>query len=320
MENIENAENIFDADAFDFDKMNAAIGSNPFEDSKKSYADERFYKLDKDKNSNGQAIIALVPDKNRHFIVKMFKIETTIDHQWLNAWSPKSIGKPCPFHETYINHWNDDKELARQFKTKEKWVCNVKIIKDPRNPDNEGKIFLYAFSKTMAQKIQSMLTLSDAEIAMGMQRKEVFNPLKGWVLNLKCHLADTGFISYDNSEFMQLPNGQTIYGPLNDETKRKCYDDIMNNTYSLSDLMKPESFMSYDELHKELERICRGRFGIGSPTSESTQPAQPTQQQSQSPQVTIEANDNTPKAEVVASAPVNQPTSNNDLSAFLNSL
>ena len=266
----------FDVNSFDFETMNNAIGTNPFENDKKDYADERFYKLDKDKAGNGHAIIALMPDKNKRFIIKMYKIETTLDingsKQWINAWSPRSIGKPCPFHQTYIDHWNEDKDIARQFKTKEKWICNIKIIKDPVHPENEGKIFLYAFSKTMAEKIQATVNLSESEIQMGIQRKEIFNPLKGYVMNLKCYKADTGFTSYDNAEFMQLPNGKTIYGDLNDEAKKKCYDDVVNHTYDLSELQKPENFMSYDDLYKELERICRGTFGIGSKSSASPKP------------------------------------------------
>ena len=301
----------FDLNSFDFDNMTNAIGANPFEEEKKEYVDERFYKLDKDKNSNGQAIIALLPDKNKSFIKKMFKIETTLDikgsKQWINAWSPKSIGKPCPFNETYINYYNENKDIARLFKPKEKWICNIKIIKDPMHPENEGKIFLYAFSKTMAQKIQSMLTLSDAEKTMGMQRKEVFNPLKGWVMNLKCYKADTGFISYDSSEFMQLPNNNTIYGAVSDETKQKCIKDILENTYDLGEFTKEENFMSYDELHKELERICRGTFGIGSAGSTSND-------------IKIETADDTPVSEVNATPQAKSDTKKDDLSDFLNNL
>lgn len=299
---------------FDFESMSNAIGNNPFE-KEKSYTDERFYKLDKDKNSNGHAIIALVPDKNKRFIIKMYKIETTLvingNKQWINEWSPRSIGKPCPFHETYINHWNDDKETAKQFKTKEKWICNIKVIKDPAHPENEGKIFLYAFSKTMAEKIQSTINLTDTEIAMGMQRKEIFNPLKGWVMNLKCYKGDNGFISYDNSEFMQLPNGNTIYGELSEETKQKCLDDIRNNTYDLSELQKPENFLSYEQLTKELERICRGTFGIGGKNVTTT---------SSSVEINIETpkSAETPKAEVVSTP--KQDSKKDDLSDFLNSL
>lgn len=314
--------NEFSTDAFDFDKMNEAIGSNPFDNDKKSYTDERFYKLDKDKNSNGQAIIALVPDKNKHFIIKMYKIETTLEKngskQWINEWSPKSIGKACPFQETYINHYNEDKNIAKQFKPKEKWICNIKVIKDPMHPENEGKIFLYAFSKTMAQKIQDVLTLTDAEIAMGMQRKEIFNPLKGWVMNLKCYKADTGFISYDNSDFMQLPNGNTIYGPLNDEAKQKCYDDIVNNTYSLSDLQKPENFLSYDDLYKELERICRGTFGIGSKAAKETnevkieETSEKVETVEAKPEIDVKVEQETPKPEVNST-----PKQSDDLADFL---
>lgn len=309
--------NDFDLNSFDFENMTKSIGDNPFDDKNKLYVDERFYKLDKDKSGNGQAIIALVPDKSKHFITKMYKLETTLavngSRQWINAWSPKSIGQPCPFNEVYANHYNENKDIAKLFKPKEKWICNIKVIKDPMHPENEGKIFLYAFSKTMAEKIQATISLSDAEVAMGMQRKEIFNPLKGWVMNLKCYKADTGFISYDNSEFIQLAQNKTIYGDINDaDTKQKCIDDILNNTYDLTDLQKPEAFMSYDELKKELERICRGTFGIGSANSSSTSSATNSQD---SETINIES-----IGEVKTEVNSTPKTKEDELTDFLNTL
>lgn len=259
----------FDINSFDFDSMAKALGSNPFEQNKKSYKDERFYTLPKKKDGSGQAVVALLPDAHKHSIIKLFKINTTIQHggkrAFCSEWSPKSIGMPCPFNETYLNHYDEDPDLARRFKPQEKWVCNIKVIKDPAEPKNEGKIFLYEMSKTMAQMIENTLKLSEIDIQMGMQRKEIFNPLKGWILNLKCFKKpENGITDYSSSSFTQLPNGATIYGgPITDEIKNQCIEEIKTKCYDLGDFMKPENFSSYEDLTKQLEKVCQGLFGIG---------------------------------------------------------
>lgn len=263
-----------DINDFNFDSITAENG-NVFEE-KKSYSDERFYTLPKKADGSGSAIIAFMPDKHKIPMIKMFKIRTTImngkQKRWLNAWSPKSIGKPCPFQETYVNHYNEDSDTAIKFKPTERWVCNIKVIKDSEKPENEGKIFLYEMSKTMAEKIKDALTLSQEDIEIGNERKEIFNPFKGWIFNLKCAKGDNGFTSYDSSSFSRLPNGRTIYNiksEFTEECKKEGINDILNKTYDLSEFQKPENFMSYDDLYKELERICGGIFGIGGTSSKS---------------------------------------------------
>ena len=53
--------NNLDLNAFDFNQIEKQTGVNPFEQDKKSYVDERFYTLTKDKDMKGQAIIAFLP-------------------------------------------------------------------------------------------------------------------------------------------------------------------------------------------------------------------------------------------------------------------
>lgn len=325
----------FDINSFDFDSMTKSLGSNPFDQEKKSYKDERFYTLPKNKDGSGQAIIALLPDAHKHSIMKMYKINTTIQHggrrAFCSEWSPKSIGKACPFHETYINHFNEDPDTARKFKPQEKWICNIKVINDPLEPDNNGKIFLYEMSKTMAQMLENTLKLTETEIQMGMPRKEIFNPLKGWVLNLKCFKKqENGITDYSSSAFTQLPNGATIYslkgGPITDEVKNRCIEEIKTKCYDLSEFQKPETFKSYEELTKRLEDVCQGIFGIGQPRNNAA-PAKP--------EVTV--NIETPTTEVKNAAqaapvaPAVQPapaavqpkpasTADDELSALINSI
>lgn len=259
-----------DINDFNFDNITESTGIDILKEDKKSSADERFYTLPKKSDGSGSAIIAFIPDKHKNLMVKMYKIRTTINdgkrRRWLNTWSPKSIGLPCPFNETYLNYYDEDPNMARNFKPIERYICNIKVIKDTENRDNEGKIFLYELSKTLAEKIKNALTLSDEEKEMGASRKEIFNPFKGWVFNLKCSIGDNGITDYGNSSFSQLPEGRTIYNlktPFTEECKKEGMDDMLNKAYDLSEFHKPENFMSYDDLTKELERICNGIFGIG---------------------------------------------------------
>ena len=317
----------FDINSFDFDSMAKALGSNPFEQNKKSYKDERFYTLPKAKDGSGQAVVALLPDAHKHSIIKLFKINTTIQHggkrAFCSEWSPKSIGMPCPFNETYLNHYDEDPDLARRFKPQEKWVCNIKVIKDPAEPKNEGKIFLYEMSKTMAQMIENTLKLSEIDIQMGMQRKEIFNPLKGWILNLKCFKKpENGITDYSSSSFTQLPNGATIYGgPITDEIKNRCIEEIKTKCYDLGDFMKPESFSSYEDLTKQLEKVCQGLFGIGGKGT-NTQ-SQSTTQVNIETEVkdanTVSNASSTPSTPSSSSTP-NASSVDDDLSALINQL
>ena len=49
----------FDINSFDFGSMTSALGTNPFDKKKFQYEeDTRFYKLKRDDNDNGVAIIA----------------------------------------------------------------------------------------------------------------------------------------------------------------------------------------------------------------------------------------------------------------------
>ena len=40
-----------------------------------------------------------------------------------------------------------DKQIARNQKRKLAFYSNIYVVKDPANPDNEGKVFLYKFGK-----------------------------------------------------------------------------------------------------------------------------------------------------------------------------
>lgn len=311
---------MIDANAFNFDAMKEALGQDPFAQEANKYgADERFYTLAKDKSGNGAALIRFLPDSEKGMIQKLFKINTTIvmngKKRFVNEFSPATIGQPCPFQEKWQSLWNSgDKDGARDYSRSIRYVANIKVLKDPANPENEGKIFLYEMSGAMKDKIQNAVDPSESDRALGAVPKELFNPLAGNSFRLVAKRGANGQINYDSSEVINEVN--SIYNSV-----EEALEDIKANTHKLSGLLKPEAFMTYEQLQDKMKWVTFSDIEQVTPTQTVTaEVAQPTVAQ---PEVT--------PAQTVAEAPVQpaqpaqepkpaQPASTGSLDDLLNGL
>lgn len=240
-------------DMFNFDSMVSKLGANPFEQpSSKWAADERFYVLPKDDKGEGSAIIAFLPDPEGRPLQRMYKINTTVikdgQRRFCNEWSPTTINLPCPFQERWQKLWNaGDREGSRQFARSTRYIANILIVKDPRKPENEGKVFLYDMSQRFKDKLEQAVNPSQQDIALGVERKEIFNPTKGWVMRLVARKQANDMVSYDSSEFIK---SEPVW-----PDPQVAYDNIMAKCYKLSDFLKPEAYKSYEELKREFDRV-----------------------------------------------------------------
>lgn len=242
-----------DASMFDFDAMVEKLGSNPMVEKSNNWGDERFYVLPKDDKGEGTAIIAFLPDPEGRPLQRMYKINTTItkdgQRRFCNEWSPTTINGRCPFQEAWQKLYNNNKrEESRKFARSTRYIANILVVKDPRKPENEGKVFLYDMSQHFKDKLEQAVNPNPQDIAMGMaERKEIFNPTKGWVMRLTARKQTNGITSYDSSEFIKMdpvwPDPQV------------AYDNIMKMCYKLSDFLKPENFKTYDELKEIFDRV-----------------------------------------------------------------
>lgn len=240
-----------DASIFDFEAMKQELGADPFAESKsRTYdKDERFYQLKRDENDNGAAIVRFLPDAERGMIQQMYKIGTTVTKngkkRFVSEFSPSTIGLPCPFQEEWQALWNaGDKEGSKIYSRGTRYVANIKIIKDPRAPENEGKIFLYEMSNKMREKLRSAIDPSPQDRALGSTPKELFNPLRGHSFKLACSKGSNGQVNYDNSEI--ISDVTSVY-----DSVEEALADIKENAHLLSSLVQPEAFLSYDELLKK---------------------------------------------------------------------
>lgn len=276
----------FDINAFDFSAITAAQGASPFDQKTTYKKDERFYTLGKDENGNGAAIIAFLPDVNKNLFKKVFKINTTVinngKRRFLNTLSPYTISMPCPFNEAAVRLWNEgDKDGYKLFHPQKRYITNIKVLKDPACPANEGKIFMYEMSQRLLDKLQAALSPSEQDIALGEQRKEIFNPLRGWVFKLVANKKNN-MTSYDDSVFIRCEKvgyPGSIYGSIESQAElqqagEKAVEEIKTKTYNLDDLLKPEQFMSYEVLTEKLQNLAGGMYGIPAKTTTTGQNVQ----------------------------------------------
>ena len=322
----------FDINSFDFSAMTASTGIDPFAKKQQFEHDDRFYKLERDSKTDiGYVTIAFLPDKNNRTLLKMIRINSTVNENgkkhFFNDWSPATIGKPCPFYENARRLYQaDEKEGYGILKTQQRFIANIKVLKDPQNPENNGKIFLYDMSKTLTEAIQHAVIPVDPDE----KPKELFNPLKGWIVKLTMQKGANGFYNY-TPEFKKVDpdnSSVSIYGYTDtrehiNESGAKALQDIKDNTYDLSEFYKPENFKSYDELYVEMQKLIGGKYGI--PALESSH--------TDTPKVQINDNSSDVHVEVESTAqkpsetlnetvkqpvdPDTQPKSNLDIDSIL---
>jgi len=219
------------------EKMNTNSGSS----------DERIWKLDVDKSGNGFAVIRFLPAPNGEDLpfVKLYSHAFQGSGGWYIENSLTTLGQKDPVSELNTELWNNGtdagKEIARKQKRKLTYVSNIYVVKDPANPDNEGKVFLFKYGKKIFDKIMEAMQPEyedDTPI-------EAFDFWKGANFKLKAKNV-AGYRNYDSSEFAAV-------GPLlNDDD---ALEAVWKKQYSLAELVAADQFKTYDELKKRLEYV-----------------------------------------------------------------
>jgi len=141
--------------------------------------------------------------------------------------------------------WNNGtdagKEAARKQKRKLTYIANIYVVKDPANPANEGKVFLYKFGKKIFDKLT-------AAMQPEFEDEEAIDPFDFWQgANFKLKAKNVaGYRNYDSSEFAR-PDAL-----LDDDDAMEA---IWKKEYSLAELVAADQFKSYDDLKKRLDYV-----------------------------------------------------------------
>ena len=240
--------------------------------------DDRYWKPEMDKSGVGSAVIRFLPAPEGEDLpwVKMYSHGFQGPGGWYIENSLTTIGQKDPVSEFNRGLWNSgsekDKETVRKQKRKLSYYSNIYVVKDPANPQNEGKVFLFKFGKKIFDKIlNAMQPEFDDE--------EPINPFDFWSganFRLKIRKVE-GYWNYDKSEF-DSPS------PLLSDDD--ALEAIWKKEYSLSAILAPDQFKSYDELEKRLNYVLgAGKVAPQSQTAaveeeyESYMPAQKTREE-----------------------------------------
>ena len=211
--------------------------------------DERLWKLTTDKAGNGFAVIRFLPatDGEDMPFVKLYSHAFQGPGGWYIENSLTTLGNDDPLGEYNRELWNSGdeslKEQVRKQKRKLSYYSNIYVVKDPANPENEGKVFLFRYGK----KIFDMIM--DAVNGDELEGREGINPFDFWAgANFKLRSKKVaGYPNYDSSEF-QTP------GTLEDLDDTQL-ESIWKREYSLTDFVSADKFKSYDQLKERLDKV-----------------------------------------------------------------
>ena len=216
-----------------------------------SSGDDRIWKLECDKSGNGYAVVRFLPAPDGEDLpfVKLYSHAFQGPGGWFIENSLTTLGQKDPVSELNSELWNNGtdagKEVARKQKRKLTYVSNIYVVKDPANPDNEGKVFLYKFGKKIFDKIT-------AAMQPEFEDETPIDPFDFWQgANFKLKAKNVaGYRNYDSSEF-------AAQGAMLDDDD--AMEAIWKKQYSLAELVAADQFKSYDELKKRLDSVLGGK-------------------------------------------------------------
>lgn len=216
--------------------------------NKKRQADERFWYPAVDKAGNGSALIRFLPtpDGGQHEFVRLFT-HGFQEKRWFIENCPTTIGGKCPVCEHNSELWNTGVEAHKALvrgsgnkagrKRQLSYIANIYVIKDPANPENEGKVFLFRYGK----KIHDMIQFAMKPPADGIEEIDPIDPYDLWEgANFKMVIRNVdGRRNYDKSGFLAST-------PLmKDDAK---LEEIWKSEYDIEEFVSKGSFKDYNTL------------------------------------------------------------------------
>ena len=211
--------------------------------------DDRFWKPEVDASGNGYAVIRFLPAPEGETIpwAKLYSHAFQGPGGWYIENSLTTLNEKDPVGEVNRRLWNsgsdEDKETARKQKRKLQYYSNIYVVKDPKHPENEGKVFLFRYGKKIYDKIMEAVNGDELE------GRDGYNPFDFWTgANFKLRAKKVaGYPNYDSSEFEST-------GTLEDLDDAQL-ESIWKREFPLQSIVAPDQFKSYDQLQERLNSV-----------------------------------------------------------------
>ena len=234
--------------------------------------DERFWKQEVDASGNGYAVIRFLPAPDGETVpwAKVYSHAFQGPGGWYIENSLTTLGDKDPVGEINRRLWNSgedaDKDTARRQKRKLSYYSNIQVVKDPKHPENEGKVFLYKYGKKIHDKVLAAMQPEFQDETP----VNVFDLWEGANFKLKIKKV-AGFWNYDSSEF------DSVSALSSDDTELEA---TWKSEHSLEAFTAADQFKSYEDLEKRLQLVLGSapRATVPSVDSEEFEPVAATPQ------------------------------------------
>jgi len=228
------------------DKLKAAVKSQTKEGGARD--DEGYWKPTVDKAGNGSAIIRFLPAPPPETIpfVSFYRHAFEGPNGWYIELSRTTIGESDPVGDYNSRMWatKDDtlRDQVRKQSRKKTYVANIYVVQDKGNPENDGKVFLFRFGQKIFDKITKAIEPEFEDD----QPVDPFHVIDGANFRLR-QKKQAGYPNYDDSAF-EAPS------PLLKGNETAILQ-VLNGLRSLTEIVAPEKFKSYEELKKKLDKV-----------------------------------------------------------------
>lgn len=240
--------------------------------AKKNFKDERVYYPQIKDSGTAEAIIRFLPSKDTDVpFIKLFSHSFNGPGGWFINDCPTTVGLECPVCKNNTELWSVDENTVRTRSRKTNYYANILVIKDPQNPENEGKVFLFKYGKTIHKKIMDKISPEEGGIDEPVM---VFDYYNGANFKLKIKMQKVGNANMPNYDASSFDNPSPVG---TDEEIEKYH----NARYELSEFTNKDRFKSYNDLREKFEKVI-GKVQVhptNSPviTSEASVPSTSTE-------------------------------------------
>lgn len=210
--------------------------------------EERYYP-ERNAEGNASAIIRFLPgldSEDNPYYVELFQHGFKENGNWYVQNCPSTIGKECPVclaNKDVIGEygkWDDCPKNVQDYvgnRGRMKgfdagYYSNILVIKDPANPQNEGKVFKFLFGKHIMNLIMDMAQPQDDGLGSVPDPVDIFNLVEGANFKFIIRRKDDR-ANYDKCEFEKPSpcpefdhDSQFPLLPIVDESKFKSYEEL----------------------------------------------------------------------------------------------
>jgi len=197
-----------------------------------------------DEKGQYQAVIRFLPrpeeDGNGVPFVKLYNHGFKGVAGWFIENCPTTHKDPCPVCKANGEIWDEDENLARKRGRRTSYFSNILIISDRQNKENEGKIFIFRYGKTIHDMIMEKIS---PEEGYEDDTIHVHDYDEGLNFKLKIKPKKTGSVKYNDYSSSQFADTVTPIAKTDKEINA-----IDGSLYKLEQILSSDKFKSFDTL------------------------------------------------------------------------